>query len=369
MHRLIKLFLSGIAAHFVLLCGIISAETPNTPVIDGVISENAADWDADELVVEESMFDSIWERRGEIGSLYLTWDEANLYLGCNYSIFENCLLLCLEAGTSREDDGAPNLLELDWYPRSISFLTMYPEYLAAHWNADLSTGGVRRLYHDESTGRYATEPVSYVWGSSALAGEVGDLELSISWGTLYPESGGTIPDGAELKIVGIVSGADYATGGDAAPDNPYVSMGNILSYFRIDPDSDPAGSEGHGSPDSGVSPAAAGNTVSFSDIEFTLHSVSLTPLCLTPGNGKLTVRIRCTSSVYFRLTASVYSDRGEQVHTSSHLISPENTGNPEAETFEIEIQLSPEKLRPGIHFCRVEVGTYKAETISFIVAR
>lgn len=369
MNRLGKLFPAVIAALVFGFAGTTCADTPNTPVIDGVISESAADWDVDERIIEESMFDSYWERRGEIGDLYLTWDETSLYIGCRYSIFENSLLLCLEAGTSREDDGAQNLQDLDWYPRNISFLTMYPEYLAALWNADLSTGGVRRLYHDESSGRYATEPVSYSWAGSAESGETGDLELSVSWETLYPESGGTIPDGAELKIVGIVCGADNSTGGDAAPDNPYVSMGNIMAYFRIDPDSDPAGTVGHGFPDPDVSPSAAGNVISFSDIEFIMHSVSLSPSCLTPGNGELTVRVRCTSSVFFRLTTTVYNDRGEQVQTGSRLVTPQETDPPEPETHEIEIRLSPEKLRPGIHFCRVEIGSYKAETLSFIVAR
>ena len=343
------------------------ARTPNTPVIDGVITLSEGDWDADEKVVSESLFDSAWGQQNDIGDLFLTWDRDNLYLGCRYVVRDNALLLCFEAGTSLRDDGIANLNEVDWYPRNFTFLTMHPEYIVGLWNADLSTGGVRHIVYDHGDGSVKTEAVSYSWATTALSGEPGDLEISIPWDSIYADTQGAIPDGAALKIVGLIAGSDYAEGGDSVPDNAEVTSGNIVSYFTIDPDTTPPGGTDHGEPDSDVSPAGAGQVQSLTGTRLELHSLELTPRCLGPGMEGLTVSLDLTSNIVLHLIVHVLNERGEEVYTTQTKISP-----PEAElrfTTELSVPLTVEVMKPGIHFCRIVLGTYRAETKSFLVVR
>jgi hypothetical protein len=345
----------------------ISATTPNSPVIDGVLEVSDDDWQKDERIVAESMFDSAWGQHNETGDLYMTWDEKNLYLGCAYIVDSNALLICLDAGTSSTEDGTSSLGELDWYPRNIQFLTMYPEFIIALWNADLSTGGIRRIVFDADEGRVKTEPVSHRWATSALSGKAGDLEVAIPWTSIYSTEGGVIPEDAVLKVVSVIAGSDYSAGGDSAPDNGEITSGKVVSFYRIDPDRHLYGEDGYGKPDSGVSTGDEGSIESLANTELDIHSMKLSPRCIGPSEDHVTLSLDISSTVLFILVVQIVNDKGREIFARQFVIPPRQGSARFSKEFRIPLDVA--SLRPGIHFCRISAGTFATETASFLVVR
>lgn len=133
---------------FVVLAPIrLAATTYHTIAIDG----RTADFSPDELVVNDPIGDSFWNvPPNEIDNLYLTWDSLNLYVGCDYVVSGNALVIYLDADAD-QGLGILNADRLDWYPRDFRFRGARPEFLIALWDANYSSGGVRKIQGDGKT--------------------------------------------------------------------------------------------------------------------------------------------------------------------------------------------------------------------------
>ena len=245
------------------------------------VDGNTGDFDPDEQVILDPPNDSYWPGN-EIYALYLTWDQDRLYLGCDYLVQNNALLLVLDAGLG---EGVTNLDRLDWYPRKFAFSGMRAEFLIALWNADLNTGGARRILTLERTA--PLENVELV--NSAFSGDSGSIEVAIPWRTLYGSS--RVPPGATLKLVGLIAGGDHAPGGESAPDNANIGRGStsrIRTFLQVSVDAD-----SNGVPDDSVDLRTRSAVVTAPARILRFLSVQVSPRVLRPGQ---------TAAIIFRVS-------------------------------------------------------------------
>jgi len=258
---------------FQFLCFSFSwAETPHTITIDGII-----DFSRDELIVDDSSTDSFWGSYNEIDNLYLTWDANFLYLGGDYVVSNNAFILFLDLGLGSGDRDVNNL---DWYPRDFQFSGAEAEFILALWDANIFTGGVRKI-----TGDGTTEEVSVLISNSASHDNKGSIEAGISWENIFGMGKGRVKQGSILKLVAVIAGGDHSGGSDSAPDNEGVRGGGstrLRTFFQISIDSD-----NDGWPDLKVKPSSAGMVVTSPKIVQRFREFSLTPRVFSPKKEEL----------------------------------------------------------------------------------
>ena len=236
---------------------ILLAEPYNSPTIDGTISVSPDDWDSTELVVEDPNDDSYWGTTNDFHNIWLTWDANFLYLGLEFTVSDNAMIVYIETGISggvsdfnstRGYSGA--------YPRNITFPdSIGIDLMVADWNG--ATPSVFKI-SDSSSAEITSSCLS-------ASGDSYQQEIAIPWNTIYPDAENIVLDGARLKIVGVIAGGDNYGACDAAPDNASVDGGegphllDNLITIAVDSDSD-------GIPD--YSGSAVSGTVSFDDTMF-----------------------------------------------------------------------------------------------------
>ncbi len=229
-----------VALTLALFCSVAVWATPyNSPTVDGVISVSPDDWDADELAGEDSVGDSPWAGN-DLHRLWLTWDAENLYLGIEYSISNNAMIVYVETG---ESGGVSDFSSERGYggafPRNITFPdSVGVDLMVASWNGEGPY--VYTLSADESA--------DITGGCRVATGDSYEQEVSIPWSEIYPDETGIVRPGARLLIVAVIAGGDDWGAADALPDNPSVDGGegphNLTRYIEITVDSD-----GDGIPD------------------------------------------------------------------------------------------------------------------------
>ncbi|RKZ32626.1 hypothetical protein DRQ33_05560, partial [bacterium] len=238
-----------------LICPI-CAEPYNTPDVDGIIEISQNDWEADELIADDPPDDSYWSGN-DLDNIWLTWDANYIYLGVEYSISNNAMLLYVECG---KDGGVTDFnSERDYsgsYPRNITFPdSVGIDLMVASWNAQNPNV---YLVADSSTTEITSSCIVATGGSY-------QQEIAIPWNAIYSDIEDIVFPGAQLKLVGIIAGGDNWGAADALPDNPAIDGGegpHRLDEFisiLIDSDYD-------GIPD--FSGAYISGTVQFDDTAF-----------------------------------------------------------------------------------------------------
>ena len=261
-----------------MLWAVLVGGTPyNSPTVDGVIEISAADWDSDELVGDDPADDSHW-LGNDIDNIYLTWDANYLYIGVEYEISDNAMIIYFEDGTpggvtdfnsERGYSGA--------FPRNITFPdSVGIDFIVASWNGD----GPYVYLTAEGTSTDLTGECL------AATGDSYSQEVAIPWSVIYPDAEGTVIPGAQLRIVGVIAGGDNWGAADAVPDNPSVDGGegpHLLTEFITVP----LDTDGDGIPD--FSGGALYGTVHFDDPQFASPPYPAAQISVYPAGGNLAV--------------------------------------------------------------------------------
>lgn len=185
-----------------------------TPQIDGDLS----DW-AEPSVVD-SIGDSPWGADGDLGSLYVSHDSANLYIALSYSLGlnNNACIIYIHAGTPDTSDGTTDANNLDWYPRNFQFpADSAPEFVIARWG-HTTNFELHQIFRDNST--IAIDPSQYEIVDSSAGGNVLNSEIRIPLEVIYGLPGGFVPPYASIQIVAVIAGGDNYGGPETVPDNP-----------------------------------------------------------------------------------------------------------------------------------------------------
>ena len=204
-----------------------------SPTLDGTITGDGADWDADDLAVDDPLGDTAWGPN-DIDDLWVTYDAENLYIGIRYQVDNNAMLLLIDAGTGI---GASDIVNLDWYPRNFNFPdTLLAELIIANWNGgDL---GIRRIASNTTTEDITSQCGS---GQSSKGQSFYESEIRIPWNSIYRLGAGLVQSGACVKAVAMIAGGDGWNGPDSAPDNPGMDGSGapttIANMFGITVDS------------------------------------------------------------------------------------------------------------------------------------
>jgi|GEM_PF-644844 len=269
------------------------ARTPHSVQVDGEIS----DWQADELIIDDGIGDSWWQQDNEIDRIYMTWDSLYLYIGARYSVRNNAFLIVLDLGEHR---GVSDLKQLDWYPRDLVFQGFSAEAIIALWNADLSSGGVRKINRDGKT--FA---IQYFAVNNATPGAFGILEVRLPWANLYERSTPRIPPGTKIKVLSAICGGDYSPPGDIAPDQEpgYIRLSKFFSLL-VDANNDSL-------PDQNISPGISGSILTTPFVPLSASILEISPRIFDPSKENL--KIRYTTTVESRVTLSIFSLSGEKV--------------------------------------------------------
>lgn len=203
----------------------------DTPLLNGLIAVDAADWDLADKVVDDVADDNTATRQSNVRRMWLTWDAGNLYLGLTYQDFS-------------ADDGLSVYLDLDrgMGPTNAALLDSLPAnvMLPAGHHVDFVIGRqAAQIYPGLKPRAYlvtdATGTVSPVFSQVTMAqandtGTAADakalwpfwntVEIAIPWNVLYPDLGGEVPAHAVIKAVAFIGHADAARNGiDPAPNN------------------------------------------------------------------------------------------------------------------------------------------------------
>ncbi len=268
------------------------------------VNGSADDYAADEQVLQDPPDDSFYGPSNELYALYLTWDRSGLYLALDYVVQNNGVVIALGTG----EGGIRDMNGLDWYPRNFQFAEVRINYLVALWNADLSTGGVRRILDSHDTEQVGNALIS----NSGYAGTRSTVEVLLPWSELYPHG---FPAGATLHLVAMVVGGDHATGGDLMPNPTGTPIGfgaayTVRTFYQVHLD------ENHDAvPDSGTPVTALDTVITIPEKPLRFLQLSLLHRVVRPGKSfGLTVSVSDAAD----LRVTVYNERGRRVMARSY---------------------------------------------------
>ncbi len=198
---------------FSIFAALVLARPFNTPVIDGTITGDGIDWEADELQVDDPPVGADWGPN-QIEQLWVTYDSLALYIGVNYEVSDNAMVVYIAAGTGT---GAQDVSGIDWYARNFDFSDgVLADFLIAGWNG--SDLGIRRIL-DPAT----TDDITSLCENANLrqspTGFFYNGEIRIPWDVIYGSDPGTVPAGSEIRIVAVIAGGDGWNGPSSAPYN------------------------------------------------------------------------------------------------------------------------------------------------------
>ena len=274
----VRLMRKSVRTFLIFLWAVLVGGTPyNSPTVDGVIEISADDWDSDELVADDPADDSHW-LGNDIDNIYLTWDANYLYVGVEYEISDNAMIIYFEDGTpggitdfnsERGYSGA--------FPRNITFPdSVGIDFIVASWNGE----GPYVYLTAEGTSTDITGECLTATGDSY------SQEVAIPWSALYPDAEGAVIPGAQLRIVGVIAGGDNWGAADAVPDNPSVDGGEgphlLTEFITI-----PLDTGGDGIPD--FSGGALYGTVHFDDPQFASPPYPAAQISVYPAGESLAV--------------------------------------------------------------------------------
>ncbi|HER43408.1 MAG TPA: carboxypeptidase regulatory-like domain-containing protein, partial [Candidatus Eisenbacteria bacterium] len=194
------------------LAALVLARPYKTPVIDGTITGDGIDWDADDIAVDDPPLGADWGPN-QIEQLWVTYDSLALYIGINYQVSNNAMIVYLAAGTG---GGAQDVNGIDWYARNFAFAdTVMADHLIANW--DGGSLGIRRIL--DAT---ATEDITSLCqnANTTKLDFFRNGEVRIPWDVIYGTAPGTVPPGSRVGVVAVIAGGDNWNGPSSAPWNP-----------------------------------------------------------------------------------------------------------------------------------------------------
>lgn len=222
-----------------LATGDVLADPPATvePVIDGTIGADWVDsgtlYPNGTLLVNDPTTDSLWSNADDIHNIYINWTTSTLYLGVDYTVNDNGMVLYLDFGST---DGITDFVGTggyagDW-PRLISFPeTNGIDYFYGAWN-----GGNGNVYAASTSTSTLDITTLCLVATGAQGGGGYHSELACPWSVLgvadpYPTS--------DINIIAAIVGGDDYGGPDTAPDaniqngDPYNITVDAVQFMNL----------------------------------------------------------------------------------------------------------------------------------------
>ncbi len=222
-----------------------------------LIDGNSSDFAADEALFgagEELDFDSWWGENNDVNQIKLSWDDENLYVAVDGRCWDNNIMLFLDTDPL---GGIPDQGRVNSWNRKLFFFGHRPDFFLATWDNNTEPQFWRVQPGATQTVEQVNQSSFEAVATFSQGRPDASMEGALPWNLLYPDlDAGLVPVGAEIALVAVVvTGSDFNSGPDAAPnssqampDNPgdYAFIDNfaILSVDR----------DGNGLPDQGVSP-------------------------------------------------------------------------------------------------------------------
>lgn len=232
-----------------------SAETYNTPTIDGVVNISVSDWADDEFAVDDPDTDCRYHPNdADMDDLYVTWDADSLYVGIITARppggYGNGYVLFIDTDAQDGITGATDFTSADFYARRITFSTMGADAVMGAWNLE---GPFMKVCTDPTA---TTDMPEHRAASNTT---VRHIEAAVSWNGLYGLGPGAVPPGTTLRFIAAVVGGDGSGAYDAMPTStsglesdaatPYDATTDLDVFFEIVVDHDSNGVPDEGATD------------------------------------------------------------------------------------------------------------------------
>jgi hypothetical protein len=230
-----------------------TAETWNTPTIDGIVTVGMDDWDADDWAVDDPEDDCRYaDSDPDMDDLYVTWDADSLYIGIITADppggFGNGYVLWIDIDVQDGITGATDFSSADFYARNITFNGAGMDVVLGAWNLE---GPFFKNCVDPS----ATTDLA---GARAVSNTTErHIEGAISWDGLYGLGRASVPEGTTLKFVACIVGGDgsgaydamptTASGVESNPETPYDQTIDLDVFYTaiVDGDNDGVPDQGY----------------------------------------------------------------------------------------------------------------------------
>jgi hypothetical protein len=247
-----------------------AANSYNTPGINGHVTTNEGDWETDERAGRDARDDCrYYPDHGDIISLWVTWDEEQLYFGLTTTNGPatdpgNGYVVYIDTDAQGGITGATDFTSADFYPRRVTFSTMGVDAIFGVWNLDLASHGVRHCKNPSST-----TPIDGTF--TQINPGWRHIECAIPWDGLYGLGAGVVPSGTKLRFVAAIVGPDNTGAYDAlptttlglesAPSTPQGAYTDLDLFIEI-----PVDADGDGVPDPNYPPGGSiSGTVALGD--------------------------------------------------------------------------------------------------------
>lgn len=202
------------ALALILASNWLDATTFNSPTIDGVVNIDVADWDQDELLVNDPSNDCRYPE-ADIDDVYLTWDSTNFFIGVTTSKppggYGNGYVVYIDTdGQNPAITGATDFTSANFYPRRIRLENMGAEIVIGGWSFQTSFDA---RYCSDPTKTTPVPNAASAYNRSRLS-----FEVKIPWTSMFPGVDG-VPKGTVLRVVAVCVGGDGSGAYDAAPSS------------------------------------------------------------------------------------------------------------------------------------------------------
>ncbi len=296
------------------------SKTYNTPTIDGHVTTEAGDWEADEWAVDDPIDDGRWYPSDpDLDDFYVTWDSDSLYVGITTDRgpggFGNGYLLFIDTDAQNGITGATDFTNADFYPRRITFSTMGVDVVMGGWNLPVHFD-VRHCSDPTNT-----TPVEGVHTQANPGWQ--HVEAAFSWDGLFGLGQGAVPPGTTLRFIASIVGGDgsgsydalptSSTASESDPATPWDAYTDLDVYFEVVVDADADGVPDEGWPPGGsisgtVTLDDPADTTTVVTVEASLDGQVLGETETAPGGGPYTILLLPVGTYDVTATAFSYLD-------------------------------------------------------------
>ncbi len=236
MRKILAIILVGLAAQ-----AWATASADRSILIDG----RSHDFVEDEIIFqdgEELAFDSPWGEFNDINQIKVSWNADTLFVAVDGYCWDNNIMLFLDTDPN---GGIPDQGEVtSGWNRSLRFIGRSPDHFLGTWDNNTSPQMWTVRPGSSTQATMLSESLFNSVASFSQSLPDGSMEAALPWTTLFPDEGG-LPAGAEIAMVAVVvTGADFLSGPDSAPNSSFDMPENsaepafIDNFLIIRPDRD-----------------------------------------------------------------------------------------------------------------------------------
>ncbi len=309
----------AVLAALLLMTGVASSRTYNTPTQNGRIQITDEDWDADELVFDDPADDCRYGTDTDLDDLYVTWDADNLYIGFSTDggpgEYGDGYVIFLDTDAQAGITGAIDFTNADFYARRVRFPTMGADVVIGGWdNGEVVDFGVKHC--TDPTATVLIEGVTSSWNPGWRDGELG-----IPWDGIYGLGAGVVPSGTTIRVIAVVVGGDGSgaydaiptttSGVESNPGTPWDAYTDLDLFIEL-----PVDANFDGAPDEGYPPSGAisgvvtlddpGDTETVATVTAYVGENAVASAATAPGGGAYVIGRLADGTYDVRAAAASY---------------------------------------------------------------